>query len=311
MAKIISIAVSNLVAPADLLRVHSDPKADYIVERQKDLAANGQISPISVWDNGDGTFTHGDGSCRIVSVRGLAERGVAVKGLQVGEIKCVVEGMYSSAIAEQIFTQQIRANAHLKATAAKEYVAAIDRLQNKFNHSPAEVQEILGIAPSTYYNWLKVIRLPEDVREKVASGEIGINNAIELSRVVGKPGYEEAVNKATELTTEEFVAYVEENKPAKGTSKSNDEFVPKITMPTKTLLEALYAKALVKGGEFLTAIQEVTGLTEEAVAEQKATWEADKKVKEEKKKAPKKISDLTEEDLEKLLAERKANAEAN
>jgi len=311
MAKIISIAVANLRAPADLLRLHNDVKADYIVERQKDLAANGQISPISVWDNGDGTFTHGDGSCRIVSVRGLAEQGVAVKGLQVGEIKCVVEGMYSPAIAESIFTQQIRANAHLKATAAKEYVAAIDRLQNKFNHSPAEVQEILGIAPSTYYNWLKVIRLPEDVREKVAAGEIGINNAIELSRVIGKTGYEEAIDKASELTTEEFVAYVEENKPVKTTTnKSNTEFVPKITMPTKTLLEALYAKALVKGGDFLAAIQEATGLTDEAVASQKATWEEDKKAKEEKKKAPKKIADLTEEDLEKLLAERKANAEA-
>jgi ParB-like chromosome segregation protein Spo0J len=286
MAKIVSIATSNLIAPQYLLRTHADPAADYIIERMTDLEANGQISPISVWRNADGTYTHGDGSCRIFCVNLLAAEGRSVKGLEVGTINCVIEGDYTDALSESVFTQQIRANAHMKATASKEYVAAIELLQGEFNHTPAEVQAILGIAPATYYQWLKALSLPEAVRESVASGEISIKKASELKKLLDRDGGEKApgvIEAAKTLTNEEFSTWCEENKPAKAKSNAVEGFTPKLIMPSKAKLEALYSTGLARGGEFLEAVKIATGLTDEEVAKQKAAY--DQAQEDKKKKA--------------------------
>ncbi len=321
MSNFSSINLNNLSAPHYILREHQVTDEN-VVALANDLANNGIVNPISVWEDstGDyaeqaGMFVHGDGRQRITAIKLLASEDRAVKGYEVGEIPVIQRGdLYEistniSEITRFLTLEQMRANAHIKATNNKNYIEACAEL-SRMGLSNNQIAQELNVSSSTISKWSKTLSLSDEARSAISSGEITLANAQVMSehkkhfKRNGEEGKLE--EKAKTLNADELeeycVTYKSENRSETNSAAKPKQFTPKVVLMAKGDIE-IYLKTTednfrtdpsVENEVAMSTIKKILGLDEKSIEEQRISWEAAQE-KRKSTNASKKAKSLTED----------------
>lgn len=130
----------------------------------------GFLQPISVRRNGD-QWIVSDGERRLRAARlaGFASVPVMIDDREIGEAG--------------LTQRQLIANCQREDFSPLEKSTAIERLMRETKWSGAQVAVKLGFSPATVSKLLALLTLPEQVRERVESGDIALSAAYQLTRV--------------------------------------------------------------------------------------------------------------------------------
>ncbi|MBX3357347.1 MAG: ParB/RepB/Spo0J family partition protein [Phycisphaeraceae bacterium] len=124
--------------------------------------------------------------------------------------------------ATQILARQLSCNIHREDLSIVERAEGIQLLMDQGQLSAEQAATCLGLSPSTVSRTLPVLRLPEDLKAKAASGELSADGAYLLTRV-SDPAQQAALAArviAGELTRDALALQVralESGKPAPAT----------------------------------------------------------------------------------------------
>lgn len=148
------------------------------------IKRNGVIQPILVTKLDDGTYQLVAGERRLR----------ASKIAQLAEIPAITttlsrEDQFEIAIIENVQREDLN---------AIEEADAYKKLIEEFNHTQEELSEILGKSRSHISNILRLLTLPEDVKEMVRSGKLSFGHARTLV------GLENASDLANQIVREEM-----------------------------------------------------------------------------------------------------------
>jgi ParB/RepB/Spo0J family partition protein len=151
----------------------------------------------------------------------------AVPYLYIGEqrlLKAIASGQESITVrvvpaprdeAERIAVQ-LQENLHRSDLTVYDKAVAFAELLKARGCKVTELAEILGLSKATVVKHLRILTLPEDIREKVRTGEIGLSAAYELSIAGGSEQQRALAVQVAEgtITRDELTHQVKQLKPA-------------------------------------------------------------------------------------------------
>lgn len=197
-------------------------------ELAQSIKEKGILQPIIVRRAGDGTFriVAGERRWRAAAMAGLKKVPVIVKDTNVSD-------SLEIALIENIQREDLN---------PVETAEAFHRLIREFNLTQEELSAKVGKERATVANYLRLLKLPEEVKELINKGSLsmgharailsieGKNNQIELARTIVTRG----------LSVREAEAFARRlNKPQKKVSKSKD---PQILSLEEKLKQSLGTK---------------------------------------------------------------------
>ena len=118
------------------------------------IRTNGILQPINVRKNSDGSYELISGERRLRAARMVG----------MSKIPCIVMDVSD----EQSALFAIIENVQRQNLDFFEEAVAIERLMTEYGLSQDEIAEKLGKAPSTLSNKLRLLRLPEEIRDKIS-----------------------------------------------------------------------------------------------------------------------------------------------
>lgn len=285
------IKISQIIFSEVALRSHSK-EDDHIIELKNDIVARGLLNLPTVVDNGDGTFTVTDGARRCTAL-GLA--------LDLGEIKdeVMVQVKPSQSNIETL-ADQFAGNASIKASTNKEYIASLYTLATEGNYSLEELAKKVGKTVSYINRLFKTLKLGDKVMEEAEKQGVSISNLISLADLVGRITEEELIEwlpEAAKQNASDFSVTIQDEKDsilqaAREARKGKTlEFEPKEKFIGKESLRLLWAKkeseyaddATPENEAVVNVLRSIFSMDENSIAEQKATWDAKQKEREDKK----------------------------
>ena len=164
-----------LLIPVDRIRTNpNQPRKHFdsaeLASLGESIRRNGILQPLSVRaQDADGSYELIAGERRL---RAAAESGFA-------RVPCIV----INADSAQAAVYSVIENLQRRDLNFFEEALAIESLGEKFGLDRAQISEKLGKAPSTVSNKLRLLRLPEEVREKIIAAELTERHARALLKV--------------------------------------------------------------------------------------------------------------------------------
>lgn len=248
-----TITLDQILPPKVALRVHEDD-ADNIQALAKDLETNGLDNPVCVLENGDGTFILNDGSRRWTATGVLADESRNIAGLSVNEITVKVIGLASEWTEEAELANQMRLNTQSLETSPKEYYNACIKLASA-GWTVRDIAESINQPQTKVGLWLRSLALPNEIRERVISGEITLANGKTLAdnkKHFDMDTLSILADSAAEMTASDFSDKIEEtikkqkesgdNSGETGTKEKVFELTP--IFPSRKALEENYSVAM-------------------------------------------------------------------
>ncbi len=166
---------SVLLIPTDRIRMNPDqPRTvfdpDSLDALAQSIRANGILQPLSVREK------DGDGNYELIA----GERRLrAATSVGFTRVPCIVINTDSAQAAVYAVIENLqRSDLNFF-----EEALAIEALTDKHGFDRSEVSRKLGKAPSTVSNKLRLLRLPEDIREKIISANLTERHARALLRI--------------------------------------------------------------------------------------------------------------------------------
>src|SRR4051794_1206734 len=162
--------------PVDAVQADPQPRTEFDVEDLERLAASikrfGQLAPIRVRHD-----PARDAWVVLVGERRL--RACKLAGLERIRVEFVEREMTEAdVLAEQVVENAVRADLQ-----PVEAGRAYKRLMDLNGWTAQQVAETLGIEPTAVYRALSLLKLPEDVADRVDAGEIKATAAYEISKL--------------------------------------------------------------------------------------------------------------------------------
>jgi ParB family chromosome partitioning protein len=134
-------------------------------ELAQSIQANGVIQPIVVRRTGDRfQIIAGERRWRAAKLAGLLRVPIAIKEIQPGQEKSLLE----MALIENIQREDLN---------PIEEALAYRRLSEEFQLKQEEIASAVGKDRASIANYLRLLRLPEEVRSEVASGRLSMGHA--------------------------------------------------------------------------------------------------------------------------------------
>ena len=178
LSALIPDAADTLSTPRTTLEIDIDllspndyqPRTHVDDERLQDLArsiqANGVIQPIVVRRTDDGRYhiIAGERRWRASQLAGLAKVPVVVKEIGAGEKKRRLE----MALIENIQRENLN---------PIEEAVAYRRLSDEFNLTQEQIADAVGKDRSSIANYVRLLRLPQEVRSSVSSNALTMGHA--------------------------------------------------------------------------------------------------------------------------------------
>lgn len=164
-----------LLIPVDRIRTNpNQPRKHFdsaeLASLGESIRRNGILQPLSVRaQDADGSYELIAGERRL---RAAAESGF-------DRVPCIV----INADSAQAAVYSVIENLQRRDLNFFEEALAIESLGEKFGLDRAQISEKLGKAPSTVSNKLRLLRLPEEVREKIIAAELTERHARALLRI--------------------------------------------------------------------------------------------------------------------------------
>lgn len=171
----VSKAGAVLLIPVDKIRTNPNQPRKYFDPDElsslgESIRRNGILQPLSVRaEDGDGKYELIAGERRL---RAAAESGF-------DRVPCIV----INADSTQAAVYSVIENLQRRDLNFFEEALAIESLGEKYGLDRAQLSERLGKAPSTLSNKLRLLRLPEDIREKMISADLTERHARALLRI--------------------------------------------------------------------------------------------------------------------------------
>lgn len=171
----VSKAGAVLLIPVDKIRTNPNQPRKYFDPDElsslgESIRRNGILQPLSVRaEDGDGKYELIAGERRL---RAAAESGF-------DRVPCIV----INADSTQAAVYSVIENLQRRDLNFFEEALAIESLGEKYGLDRAQLSEKLGKAPSTKSNKLRLLRLPEDIREKMISADLTERHARALLRI--------------------------------------------------------------------------------------------------------------------------------
>ena len=205
MPKIIDIRIEEVplkrikVAEGNVRREKIDEKG--LVELSESIREHGLIHPIIVYEDDDGYFKIVIGQRRFLAKKMLGP---------AGTILCRI--IKKPETEEDTLALSVSENIHRTELKRKEIANAIEDLYQKTGGNIKSIASVLGISTGTVYNYLDVIRAPNEAREIYESGDMSRED---LKRAIrAGTGDERKIvaiaKKISSLAREEKVRLVEE-----------------------------------------------------------------------------------------------------
>lgn len=298
-----TIKLSSIVRLEDALRTVDKKKETYIALKE-DIAKNGIKDIFTVYDNGDGTFTLGNGDHRYTALCELHEEG---RGSDEVEVR--IEKKKSD---REVLRAQVAGNATVTKTTNKNFIKAIYKLATgEENISLSDIAKDVGMTESYIMRLIKSLRLKDEVLEVCEKEGVSITNLITLADIAGKVDVEEILEdfipEAKAKTGKEFAIFIAEKLDELKASASGKEKVegyqhkPKL----RTMDEIQLRLAAEKNPTVLDTLKWVISSDEPTVEAARLEWEA-KKAERDKKRAERaaaREAEKQKEMMEKLEAE--------
>ncbi len=191
-------------------------KSEAIAALASTLMLVGQLYPILVRKNGD-KFDILDGERRYLAARHLGWKSIDAivcdKDLSEGEI----------------IQKQLLSNGQREGLTPVELAKAIARLIDVTGWKIGQAAQQLGMSPATVSKLLGLLKLPEALREKVASGAIPASAGYELSRI-NDPEAQQALAEeliAGQLTRDSLVTAIRQR--ARQAKETHEKPVNRVT----------------------------------------------------------------------------------
>lgn len=166
---------SVLLIPTDRIRANpNQPRkvfdADSLAALSQSIKANGILQPLSVREkDSDGIYELIAGERRL---RAATDAGFNRVPCIVVNADCAQSAVY--AVIENLQRRELN---------FFEEALAIETLCDKYGFDRSELSKKLGKAPSTVSNKLRLLRLPEDVRDKIISAQLSERHARALLKI--------------------------------------------------------------------------------------------------------------------------------
>jgi len=159
----IEVDVDRLAPNEDQPRLHMDDTR--LQELAQSIKANGVIQPILVHKAGDGyRIIAGERRWRAAQRAGLTKVPVIVRDLPEGSRKQLLE----LALIENIQREDL---------SPIEEAAAYQRLVEEFQLTQEQIASAVGKDRSSVANYLRLLKLPDEVRADLASGSLSMGHA--------------------------------------------------------------------------------------------------------------------------------------
>ena len=171
----VSKAGAVLLIPVDKIRTNPNQPRKYFDPDElsslgESIRRNGILQPLSVRaEDGDGKYELIAGERRL---RAATESGF-------DRVPCIV----INADSTQAAVYSVIENLQRRDLNFFEEALAIESLCERYGLDRAQLSERLGKAPSTLSNKLRLLRLPEDIREKMISADLTERHARALLRI--------------------------------------------------------------------------------------------------------------------------------
>ena len=171
----VSKAGAVLLIPVDKIRTNPNQPRKYFDPDElsslgESIRRNGILQPLSVRaEDGDGKYELIAGERRL---RAATESGF-------DRVPCIV----INADSTQAAVYSVIENLQRRDLNFFEEALAIESLSERYGLDRAQLSERLGKAPSTLSNKLRLLRLPEDIREKMISADLTERHARALLRI--------------------------------------------------------------------------------------------------------------------------------
>lgn len=277
-----TVKLSSIVRLEDALRTVDKKKETYIALKE-DIAKNGVKDIFTVYDNGDGTFTLGNGDHRYTALCELHDEG---RGSDEVEVR--VEKKKSD---REVLRAQVAGNATVTKTTNKNFIKAIYKLATgEENISLSDIAKDVGMTESYIMRLIKSLRLKDEVLEVCEKEGVSITNLITLADMAGKVEVEEIIEEyvpeAKAKTGKEFAIFIAEKldelkAAAQGKEKVEGyQHKPKL----RTMDEIQLRIASEKDPVALDTLKWVISSDEPTIEAAKLEWEA-KKAERDKKRA--------------------------
>jgi len=159
---------------------------DTLAELAASIAANGVIQPILVRPQADGRFQLIAGERRW--------RASAVAG------KKTIPAILRQVSDEQAMEITIVENLQRADLNPMEQARAFDRLSREFSMTQEQMSLRTGKDRATIGNFLRLLKLPNDVQNRVETGELSFGHARALLGLQHHPGIEQAVKRVCALS---------------------------------------------------------------------------------------------------------------
>jgi len=233
----------------------SQPRTDFNEEALKELAQSikekGIIQPIVVSRVGDGTFRiiAGERRWRASKIAGLEKIPAVIK--DVSPVEAV-----EIALIENIQREDLD---------PVETATAFDKLIREFNLTQEELSTRVGKDRATIANYLRILKLPQEVRYYLKEGTITMGHAkailsvedpqkqIEIAKMVAK-------KSLSVRQTEEFVKKIHKPKPLKEKLAEIEELEERLTSELGSKVKILHKGKKGKLEIFYNSLDELDGI---------------------------------------------------
>lgn len=243
------IAIKKIKADANIRTDLGD-----LEDLKSSILSNGQLSPIVVVQENDESYTCVIGHRRLEALRQLGKTTVRAEVKRRKDVS--FSAMARARIAENVVREDLS-----PLDEARAYDAILQG-----GETVAGLSKAVGVRPARIRDRIALLRLPETVREKVASGELGATKAAALARA---PALAEAIE--TEGTAEEVSERVSRasRPPKQRTIDGDEEESPRPGRKRELKSKSTIAQALARARA--VAVQDM----EDALAHQYARGASD------------------------------------
>jgi ParB family transcriptional regulator, chromosome partitioning protein len=192
----IEVDIDRLAPNEDQPRAQMDDRR--LEELSRSIKANGVIQPILVRKTGDGyRIIAGERRWRAAQRAGLLKVPVVVRDVPEGSHKQLLE----LALIENVQREDLN---------PVEEAAAYQRLSDEFALTQEQIAQAVGKDRSSVANYLRLLKLPEEVRADLASGALSMGHARALLALADPASQRHAAREviARDLSVRETEAFI-------------------------------------------------------------------------------------------------------
>ncbi|MGB9710122.1 MAG: ParB/RepB/Spo0J family partition protein [Thermodesulfovibrio sp.] len=233
----------------------AQPRTDFNEEALKELAQSikekGVIQPIVVSRVGDGTFRiiAGERRWRAAKIAGLEKIPAVIKDVSPSEAVEI-------ALIENIQREDLD---------PVETASAFDRLIKEFNITQEELSKRVGKDRATIANYLRILKLPDEIRQHLKQGTITMGHAKAILSVEESQKQIEIANMVIKKSlsvrqTEELVKKIDKPKPSKEIIPEIAELEDKLTSELGYKVKILHKGKKGKLEIFYNSLDELDGI---------------------------------------------------